>query len=221
MKKSIESTLCVILVLLMLPSVFAGCSKSENKESDANKTVSAVSAAENKSDKTSTAEATSQEKTTEPAAEVTSSNGLLTVKRPQSPDLKYIVGQYQDTVGGVKTYLGSKDYESSEFVMYRLEYYGNEGYYSDADTYIKYREDTLKEKYEDYTLFTQNVKINTSGFCVKPGSDSNSTYEAWLSGFFELDGHIFPFVFTQKKGVDDNTAKKFVTAILGDFTVNE
>lgn len=149
---------------------------------------------------------------------IISDNHKLIIKNLQSPDeSKYEAKQYQSSQGIMNEYTLKDNNKKAEF---KICYYGNTGNYKDMDTYITYKENSHKKKYQDYTLFGHNIKVDVSKYPIGENAYPNK-YKVWLEGAFEKNGKIFEILYRQGIGIEDSLGEKLFNDVLENMTTQD
>lgn len=151
---------------------------------------------------------------------VISENHRIIVKNLTNIDEnKYRLEQYA-TSNGVTSKYTVKDGEAiGKSVLFKIEYFGDEGNFKDLATYIA-KQESYKKKFVDYTLFGQKVKVDVTSHAIGEGTNANK-YKLNIMGYFEKDEKLFGFQYIQAIEVEDSLGEKLFNDVLNNFTIQE
>ena len=151
---------------------------------------------------------------------IISENHRIIVKNLTSIDEnKYRLEQYATSNGVTSKYTVKSGEAIGKSVLFKIEYFGDEGNFKDLATYIA-KQESYKKKFVDYTLFGQKVKVDVTKNAIGEGTNADK-YKLNIMGYFEKDGKLFGFQYIQAIEVEDSLGEKLVNDVLNNYTIQE
>ncbi|HJJ04677.1 MAG TPA: hypothetical protein OIM45_02185 [Clostridiaceae bacterium] len=151
---------------------------------------------------------------------IISENHRIIVKNLTNIDEnKYRLEQYATSNGVTSKYTVKAGEAIGKSVLFKIEYFGDEGNFKDLATYIA-KQESYKKKFVDYTLFGQKVKVDVTKNAIGEGTNADK-YKLNIMGYFEKDGKLFGFQYIQAIEVEDSLGEKLVNDVLSNFTIQE
>lgn len=151
---------------------------------------------------------------------IISENHRIIVKNLTNIDeSKYELEQYATSNGVTSKYTVKTGENTGKSVLFKIEYFGDEGNFKDLATYIA-KQESYKKKFVDYTLFGQNVKVDVTKNAIGEGTNANK-YKLNIMGYFEKDGKVFGFQYIQAIEVEDSLGEKLLNDVLNNYTIQE
>ena len=151
---------------------------------------------------------------------IISENHKIIVKNLTNLDeSKYRLEQYATSNGVTSKYTVKTGEAIGKTVLFKIEYFGDEGNFKDLATYIA-KQESYKKKFVDYTLFGQKVKVDVTSHAIGEGTNADK-YKLNIMGYFEKDGKLFGFQYIQAIEVEDSLGEKLFNDVLNNFTIQE